>query len=144
MRNITHTSWKNKMVKGFIAPMSLGLLLTGCVHQPVVKPITGVSPQQPQEEAVAYCKATTTLSLKAKLDLVNQTRDPFGDAGQEAGLVSDVITKDEESTGAKTGKNAGKTFGTIVAFGALYQDAKAEDQRFQVCMHKKGYMVIAS
>ena len=144
MKNITHTSWKKKVVKAVIAPMSLGLLLTGCIHQPVVKPLAGASPQEPQGEAVVYCKAKTTLSLKEKLDLINQSGDTFGDAGRGAGSVSDLVRKGDGNSGAETGESIGTTIGMIGAMGALYEDAKGEDQRFQVCMKEKGYMVMGS
>ena len=144
MRNITHTSWKKKVIRALIAPMSLGLMLTGCIHQPVVKPIDGASPQESKKEAVAYCKAKTTLSLKEKLDLISQSRDTFGDAGREAGSMSDLVTKAENNPGAETGESVGKMIGMIGAMGALYQNAQAEDQHFQDCLHVKGYMVIGS
>jgi hypothetical protein len=140
MKNITHTSGQKKVVMALIASMSLGLLLTGCMHQPVVKPLAGVSPQEPQAEAIAYCKTKTTLSLKEKLDLINQSGDTFGDAGRGAGSVSDLVRK-TNGTGAEAGESIGKTIGMIGAIGALYKNAQAEDQHFQVCMKEKGYMV---
>ena len=143
MKNNTHTSGQKKVVKALIASMSLGLLLTGCIHQPVVKPLAGVSPQEPQAEAIAYCKAKTTLSLKEKLDLINQSGETFGDAGRGAGSVSDLVRK-TNGTGAEAGESIGKTIGMIGAMGALYQNAQAEDQRFQVCLEEKGYMVAGS
>lgn len=144
MKNITHTSWQKKVVRALIAPMSLGLMLTGCIHQPVVKPLEGASPQEPQAVAVAYCKATTTLSLKEKLDLINQSGDTFADAGRGAGSVSDLVHKANGNSGAETGESIGKTIGMFAAMGALYQNAQVEDQHFQVCMHEKGYRIIGS
>ena len=144
MKNITHTSWKKKTVRALIAPMSLGLMLTGCIHQPVVKPIAGASPQESQQDAVAYCKAKTTLSLKEKLDLIDQSENTFGIAGRGVGSVSDLVTKAEGDSGAETGESIGKTIGMLGALGALYQNAQAEDQRFQVCLQEKGYMVAGS
>ncbi len=143
MRNITHTAWK-KIVRTVITSMSLGLLLTGCLHQPVVKPLAGVSPQEPKQVAIAQCKAKTTLSLKEKLDLVDKSRETFGDAGREAGSLSDLATKSVDNSGAETGESVGKTVGMLGAMGALYQDAQAEDARFQVCLYEKGYMVMGS
>ena len=144
MRNIIHTSSKQKVFRGFVAPMFLGLMLSGCIHQPVVKPIAGVSPQEPKQDAITQCKAETTLSLKEQLDLINKSLETFGDTGREAGTVSDIITKDDKNSGAKTGENVGKSLGTVLAVGALVQDAQEKDDRFQVCMHKKGYDVIES
>jgi len=141
MKNITHTSGQKKVVKALIASMSLGLLLMGCMHQPVVKPLPGISPQEPQAEAIAYCKAKTTLSLKEKLDLINQSGDTLGDAGRGAGSVSDWVTKGDGNSGAEAGESIGKTIGMIGTIGALYKNAQAEDQHFQVCMKEKGYMV---
>ena len=122
--------------------MSLGLLLTGCIHQPVVKPLAGASPQEPQGEAVVYCKAKTTLSLKEKLDLINQSGDTFGDAGRGAGSVSDLVRKGDGNSGAETGESIGTTYGMIATLDPIDKNDKTEEQRFIVCMKEKGYIVV--
>jgi hypothetical protein len=141
MRTITDILWKKRVVRTFMTPMTLGLLLTGCLHHPLVKPIDEASPQDSQQEAVAYCKAKTTLSLKEKLDLIDQSKNTFGDAGQGAGNVSDLVAKDDDNSGAVIGRSIGETVGVIGALGALYHHAEAEEQHFQICLQDQGYMV---
>ncbi|MDH5574697.1 MAG: hypothetical protein OEY80_04375 [Nitrospirota bacterium] len=65
-------------------------------------------------------------------------------AGREAGTLPDEMTKDDKNSGAKTGENVGKLLGTVVAVGALIQNAEAEDPAFQERLNKKGYIVLDS
>lgn len=143
MRNSTNISWKNKFFMGWISSMSLGLIM-GCSHHPVVKPIAENSPKGGEQEAVAYCRAKTTLSMQETLDLINQSRETFGDAGREAGSMSDLVTKADNNTGAQAGESVGKVIGLVGALGALYQSGQSEDQRFQACLYEKGYLVTDS
>lgn len=143
MRNSTNISWKNKLFMGWIFSMGLGLIM-GCIHQPVVKPIAENSPKGGQQEAVAYCRAKTTLSMQETLDLINQSQDTFGEAGRDAGSMSDLVTKTDNNTGAQAGESVGKVIGLIGAMGALFQNRQAEDQRFQACLYEKGYLVTDS
>ena len=144
MRNITHTSWKKKIVRTVIASMSLGLLLTGCIHQPGFKPIAGVSPQEPKQEAERQCRAEATSSMEEKFDRYKKTIDTHGEAGREAGTISDSITKDDDDSGARTGKAVGNIIGMIAGAHELYQKTQAEHKDLKVCMHEKGYDVIGS
>ncbi|WNM57851.1 hypothetical protein [Candidatus Nitrospira allomarina] len=140
MRNSTNISWKNKFLMGWISSMILGLIM-GCSHHPVVKPMAENFSKGGEQEAIAYCQAKTTLSLQETLDLINQSQETFGNAGREAGSMSDLVTKADNSTGAQAGKSVGKVIGLIGALGALYQSGQAEDQRFQACLSEKGYLV---
>ena len=144
MRHITYTPWKRKVVTGLIAPMSLAFLFAGCGHQPIVKPLSGVTPVDSQEDAVRYCKAETTSSWTEKFELLKKSQDTLAGAGRDAGSVSDLVTKDQNHAGTQTGESVGNVLGTIGGIAAIIQNDKIEDQRFAVCMEEKGYRVIQS
>jgi hypothetical protein len=72
------------------------------------KPLAEV-PAEPMEEAVAYCEAKTSLSLKEMLEVINQSRETFGGVGRAVGSVSDSVRKGDGNREAKTGESVEKT-----------------------------------
>jgi hypothetical protein len=144
MRNSTHVSRMNTTVRAFLVPLCMGLLLSGCFLQRSAKSDAEVAQEAPREKAERYCEAKTSLSLKEQLELINNSRDMFAGTGKDAGGVSDLITKDDDNTGARTGEKVGSFLGVIVATGAIIQESQMEDIRFEICMEEKGYKVISA
>ena len=59
--------------------------------------------------------------------------------------MSDLVRKGDGNSGAETGESIGKTVGIDRGDGLRFiKMANSEDQRFQVCMQEKGYMVMGS
>lgn len=147
MGNTIHTT-KHQFQKHIWMLMCLVpafLLFTGCttMNYPTVKKMDSQSQvtQEEQQEAIEVCKAETEPSYVDKLKHIKKSSDTYKEAGEDAGTVSDLVTDDEQNTGTRVGRSAGRVIGTVKGIVDVFQTDGTQKKAMRKCLEARGYKV---
>ena len=96
-----------------------------------------VTPLEPQQVAIAQCKVNSNLSLKEKLDLINQSRETFGMRGEMPVAYQTWPPKLMINRGPKRENRLEKRLACLGPWGNSFKTHKPKTHDFKFACSKK-------